>query len=226
MSVVYEQRPCTQNLYHRGWVRGVELVSPTSGKVACRYFGGLRYAQPPTGSLRFRRTRPLPADFKYGDEQTPRPHAGGCKICPQPGWPGVLPDTPEAEWDEDCVQANVCVPSGPAPVTGWPVLFYIHGGFLQFGAANKSVEALAQMFEETSFKAIIVMPAYRVNLFGFLASKELQALAHLDRETAGNMGFWDQRTALEWTASTIAGFGGDPNNITIAGYSAGKSTSI
>ena len=70
-------------------------------------------------------------------------------------------------------------------------------------------------------EAIIVMPAYRLNLFGFLASKELQAEAEKFGETAGNMGFWDQRAALEWTAENISAFGGDPSNITVGGYSAG-----
>lgn len=70
--------------------------------------------------------------------------------------------------------------------------------------------------------AIIVMPAYRLNLFGFLASKELQAEAEKHGETVGNMGFWDQRTALEWTSKNIKYFGGDASNITVGGYSAGS----
>ena len=65
------------------------------------------------------------------------------------------------------------------------------------------------------------MPVYRLNLFGFLASKELQTEAEKYGEKAGNMGFWDQRTALEWTGKNIGYFGGDPSNITVGGYSAG-----
>lgn len=65
------------------------------------------------------------------------------------------------------------------------------------------------------------MPAYRVNLFGFIAGKELQSEAERFHESAGNAGFWDQRTALEWTAKNIGYFGGDARNITIGGYSAG-----
>ena len=65
------------------------------------------------------------------------------------------------------------------------------------------------------------MPAYRLNLFGFLASTELQAEAEKFGEAAGNMGFWDQRTALEWTAKNVGFFGGDTSNITVGGYSAG-----
>lgn len=65
------------------------------------------------------------------------------------------------------------------------------------------------------------MPGYRLNLFGFLSGEELQDEAERDGEAAGNMGFWDQRAALEWTAQHIGHFGGDPSNITVGGYSAG-----
>lgn len=81
---------------------------------------------------------------------------------------------------------------------------------------------MASLLGETAFDAIIVSPAYRLNSFGFIASKELQAEAAKVGETAGNMGFWDQRAALEWTAANIGHFGGDANNITVGGYSAGS----
>lgn len=63
-------------------------------------------------------------------------------------------------------------------------------------------------------------PAYRVNLFGFLASEEL--LAESPEAPDFNVGFWDQRLALEWVYKKISYFGGNPGNITVAGYSAGK----
>jgi carboxylesterase type B len=83
-------------------------------------------------------------------------------------------------------------------------------------------EALAELLSETAFKAIIVMPGYRVNAFGFLAGKELEDEARANGETYSNFGFWDQRTALEWTHDRIASFGGNKDNITVAGYSAGS----
>lgn len=75
---------------------------------------------------------------------------------------------------------------------------------------------------ETAFKAIVVMPAYRLNAFGFLAGKELEDEARGNNEAYSNFGFWDQRTALEWTHDRITSFGGDKDNITVAGYSAGS----
>lgn len=71
------------------------------------------------------------------------------------------------------------------------------------------------------------MPAYRLNLFGFLSSEELMGDSSSASSTSStdsygaNFGFWDQRLALEWTYKNIKFFGGDPNNITLAGYSAG-----
>ena len=85
-----------------------------------------------------------------------------------------------------------------------------------------SPEVLAPLFSETSFKAIMVSPAYRLNALGFLASRELQAEASLLGEPTGNQGFWDQRLALEWTSKNIEAFGGNAGKITVGGYSAGS----
>lgn len=82
--------------------------------------------------------------------------------------------------------------------------------------------ALAELLSETAFKAIVVMPGYRVNAFGFLAGKELEDEARANGETYSNFGFWDQRTALEWVHDRIVSFGGNKDNITVAGYSAGS----
>lgn len=66
------------------------------------------------------------------------------------------------------------------------------------------------------------MPVYRLNLFGFLASKELLQDSIVRKDgTVGDLGFWDQRLAIEWTFKHISGFGGNKNNITLGGLSAG-----
>ena len=97
---------------------------------------------------------------------------------------------------------------------------YTDGGWLQFGTPNQ--QNLTAMLGETECQCIIVCPAYRVNLFGFLASREIQQEAVARSEPVGNFGFWDQRLALEWTFKNISCFGGDAAHITIGGLSAGE----
>ena len=93
------------------------------------------------------------------------------------------------------------------------------GGFLQWGSPNK--EDASNLLSQTSVRCIIVAPTYRLNVFGFLASHELLLEASASGETVGNLGFWDQRLALEWTYNNIEGFGGNKKNITVGGLSAG-----
>ena len=215
-----------------GHVEGLTLVStpstssPASGSTQCHYFGGLPYALPPTGQYRFRPPRPLPAGYKYGTYNNRGRFAGRTALCPQPDYRSKGDRRP---WDEDCLQLNIWIPAGEPPSTKsgnkgrWPVFFFIHGGWLQFGTANNPPAVNGQLLSESSLKAVIVMPAYRLNAFGFLASKELAAEADRDGDgRVGNMGFWDQRTALEWTKRWIHLFGGDGDRITVAGYSAGS----
>ncbi|KAK5164780.1 uncharacterized protein LTR77_009444 [Saxophila tyrrhenica] len=203
-----------------GHIEGVtvsERANPSQPLL--HYFGGLPYALPPIGKHRFRRPRALPDQYRYGTKASPGRFTRGTAYCPQPRRFANL-DT--ELWDEDCLQLNIYLPAGKKrPANGWPVFFYIHGGFLQWGTANEPPRAIAPLMSETAFEAIIVSPSYRLNLFGFLSSKELQAEAQTSGEHAGNMGFWDQRTALEWTAKSIEYFGGNPGNITVGGYSAG-----
>lgn len=98
-------------------------------------------------------------------------------------------------------------------------LIYVDGGFLQFGTPN--LFSVAALLGEAGLNAIVVMPAYRLNVIGFLYSLELEQDAASAGETVGNHGFWDQRTALEWTKENIGLFGGNGSQITLAGYSAG-----
>lgn len=113
-----------------------------------------------------------------------------------------------------------CVRRRPSPI---PLhTFHSHpldGGFLQVGSANK--ENPSNLFAHTDVKCVMVTPAYRLNVFGFLASRELLQEAAEEDGTVGNLGFWDQRLALEWTFEHINAFGGDPSNITLGGMSAG-----
>lgn len=215
-----------------GWLEGVTVRDAPSGgddttskpqrRPLLHYFGGLPYGLPPVGALRFRQARPLPAYYQYGTRANPGRFAAAASVCPQSNGKG---GPSEKAWGENCLQLNLYIPietaESPRPTNGWPVFFYLHGGFLQWGAPNMRPEAIAPLLADTAFRAIIVAPAYRVNALGFLASRELQAEAQHFGEPVGNQGFWDQRLALEWTAKTIHVFGGDPDNVTVGGYSAG-----
>ncbi|MBP5230860.1 MAG: carboxylesterase family protein [Clostridia bacterium] len=121
---------------------------------------------------------------------------------------------PEAS--EDSLYVNVWKPAGEK--TGLPVLVYIHGGSLQTGQtwyADYSGEGLAKQ------DVIVVNFGYRLGVFGFLALPELQEETADGGRTTGNYGLLDQIKALEWVRDNISAFGGDPDNVTLAGESAG-----
>ncbi|KAL4755305.1 hypothetical protein BDW72DRAFT_164556 [Aspergillus terricola var. indicus] len=208
------QQPYLESLGPRGYIQGCTILSKSSNTPLCRYFGGLRYALPP--SERWRKAQKLPTRYSYGTKDRPFQCPGATNSCPQ----ATFLNSPVSEIaHEDCFQCNVWVPLGEPPANGWPVLVFIHGGFLQFGSPNSF--SAAALLGETDFSAIIVMPAYRLNALGFLYSSELEQDAVSVGETAGNHGFWDQRMALEWTKENIGFFGGNGSQLTLAGYSAG-----
>ncbi|KAL5342619.1 Alpha/Beta hydrolase protein [Aspergillus crustosus] len=208
------QRPYLKSLGPRGYVQGCTILSKSPISPLCHYFGGIRYALPP--SVRWRKAHPLPPTYSYGTRHHPYQCPGATKVCPQT----TFMDQASTEGDnEDCFQCNVWVPLGEPPAGGWPVLVFIHGGFLQFGSPNSF--SAAALLGETDLDAIIVMPAYRLNILGFLYSSELEQDAKAVGESVGNHGFWDQRMGLEWTKENIHVFGGNGSQITLAGYSAG-----
>ncbi|KAF2025247.1 alpha/beta-hydrolase [Setomelanomma holmii] len=126
------------------------------------------------------------------------------------------------EMDEfECLHVNVTVPKSALNKTGQkegglPVFAWVHGGGLSIGSNNWPQYDLQKIVErsvEIGKPIIGVAINYRVGLFGFMANEDLGA--------NGNMGFKDQALAFKWIKKYIAGFGGDPNNVTVAGESAG-----
>lgn len=218
-------RPYTLHLVHKdhslGHIQGLTFLTNTKRPQArSHYFGGVPYALPPT---RFKRPVGLPRGHTYGTADAPEMFVGEVGVCPQPGDFGGFPEPEDVEeWDENCLQCNVWVPAGDPPSeTGWPVLVFFHGGYLQFGSPNGSdYIGLCDVTRRGHGQCIVVLPGYRTNVFGFLASRELEEEGK--GESVGNYGFWDQRCALEWVRDKIAYFGGDTDNITLGGYSAGK----
>jgi para-nitrobenzyl esterase len=113
------------------------------------------------------------------------------------------------ELSEDCLNLNVFT---PAPDGGKrPVLVFIHGGGFQQGS-NLECGLNDASLLAPKIDAVVVTLNYRVNAFGFL---------HLPEEGITNLGIRDQIAGLEWVRENIAAFGGDPNNVTVSGESAG-----
>jgi para-nitrobenzyl esterase len=165
-------------------------------------FRGLPYAAPPTGQLRWRAPQP-PASWRGVRDATR--YAPSClqqdNLFKPPG--------PQSE---DCLYLNVSTPTLRSSAER-PVLVWIHGGGLtQDGALNYDGTKLAAQ------GAVVVTINYRLGALGFLAHP---ALADRPGGPSGNYGLMDQQAALRWVRHNIKGFGGDPDNVTIAGQSAG-----
>lgn len=210
--------PYLQDLHLKGFIEGSCIKDKSSGRKLCYYFGGLPYGLPPIGPFRWQRPRPLPPCYRYGTRANPGRYTGLTGVCPQIGRNEAT--SPTHLFDEDCLQLNIWVPNGEPPKDGWPVYFYIHGGFLQFGSPNLGNPTA--FISETACQFIVVKVGYRLGIFGFLASQEMVDDAASRDTTVGNLGFWDIRLALEWTHQNISYFSGNPSNITVGGYSAGS----
>ncbi|KAE8452466.1 hypothetical protein EG329_000368 [Mollisiaceae sp. DMI_Dod_QoI] len=217
----------------KGALRGITQIDCITGQPVCTRYTRIPYALPPTGLRRWTRPAALPADFSFNDLTTGEPgnYQEFGNVCPQPEYghsAAVLENENAAEkvemkQSEDCLYLNIWIPAGQAPEGGWPVQIYLHGGWLQVGDAMQS--ANHDPFDLLKiYPRIIVSPTYRLNLFGFLASSELAAES--GSMSTGNFGFWDQRLAIEWVYANISLFGGNPDNLSVGGLSAGAHSSI
>lgn len=171
-------------------------------------FKDVPYAAPPTGSMRWRPPQPvqpwrLPRDAGEVGAMCVQPY--------QPGDPGVGP----LPMSEDCLNLNVWTPTeraGPLPVMVW-----IHGGGYNNGSGT------ARLYDGASLArrdVVLVTLNYRLGRLGFFDHPALAAERPAG-EPAGNYGLMDMIAALEWVRGNIAVFGGDPEQVTIFGESAG-----
>ncbi len=195
------------------------IVLTKSGKIqgtqknGIQVFKGIPFAKPPVGDLRWKAPQPL----------TPWE---GVKKClafgPSPVQDEPIPFMcwseeyliPKAPISEDCLYLNVWAPK--KTTTKKAVLVYIYGGGFRSGGSGCAIydgEAMAKK------DILYVSINYRVGVFGFLAHPELSNESA--QKTSGNYALLDMIAALHWVHDNIEAFGGDPNQVTIAGQSAG-----
>ncbi len=170
-------------------------------------FAGVPYAAPPTGPRRFR---------------APEPHDGWTGVraaqrfgpaAPQPREEGLTAN-PQVHWDEDCLTLNVCTPR--LDDARRPVFVWIHGGGFRTG------QGAIPWYNGTSFARrgdiVTVSINYRLGALGFAHLEDIGGPAYA---SSGLNGIRDQIAALQWVRDNIHAFGGDPQQVTVAGESAG-----
>nr|AQY62714.1 carboxylesterase [Cnaphalocrocis medinalis] len=187
----------------QGPLRGARSI--TDGGLEYNQFLGIPYAKPPVGNLRFQSPQsPEPWENVRDATQFDQNNIS-CQL-------NIL--TGGTTGSEDCLYLNVYTPEVTPEITLRPVMVFIHGGgFIGGNGTLKSENGPDYLLENGM---VVVTINYRLGILGFLS---------LDiPEAAGNMGLKDQVKALEWIRDNISGFGGDKNNVTIMGLSAGSAS--
>jgi para-nitrobenzyl esterase len=183
-------------------------------------FMGIPYARPPVGELRWE--APQPAEPWTGVRDATRPgHA--CTQDPAGLTPFISPMamaygssfSEPVESSEDCLYLNVWTPEWPVQKT-LPVMVWLHGGSNRVGnGAQPTYNGVAL----SARGVVLVTLNYRLGSIGFFSHPELSAQS--PHHSSGNYGLLDQIAALRWVHNNIAKFGGDPENVTLFGESAG-----
>lgn len=179
------------------------LRGAAQGDVA--FFKGIPYAAPPVGEYRWRPPQPVVA------WQGVRDASKDCADCPQRTWPGST-----AKMSEDCLFLNVWKPADATQKSKLPVMFWIHGGAF-VGGSGSGPGSAGDAFAKQG--VILVTINYRLGRLGHFAFPALSQ--QHPEEPKGSYAFMDQIAALKWVKDNITLFGGDPNNVTIFGFSAG-----
>jgi len=175
-------------------------------------FRAIPYAAPPVGALRWR------APAAPNGWRGVRDASAFGPVCPQPpvDWAGHDLD----RQSEDCLTLNVWTPS-LASSARLPVMVWFHGGGYTNGSGSQATYEGTKLAKRG---VVIVTVNYRLGALGFLAHPALSAESPL--HTSGNYGLLDQIAALKWVRANIARFGGNPNNVTIFGQSAGGGSAM
>jgi len=172
-------------------------------------FKGIPYAAPPVGDLRWKAPQAV-APWKGVRDAT----RFGPRAMQEPIWDDMFffDEGPS----EDCLYLNVWIPAN-AGDEKLPVMYWIHGGGFIAGGTSEP----RQNGEELAKKGVIVVSVgYRMGVFGFMAHPELTAESM--ENASGNYGLLDIVAGLRWVQENIEAFGGDADNVTIFGESAGS----
>ncbi|KAJ7637367.1 alpha/beta-hydrolase [Mycena polygramma] len=177
-----------------------------NGPVA--FYGNIRYAEPPLGERRFR--APVQLDEGTVTSQVLDARNWGPPCIQIPAVVGI--------GSEDCLTLNVWKPTNASAGVKLPVAVYIHGG--GFFAMSPQGFPVYDWVAQHPGGIVGVSLAYRLNMLGFLGGPVVEADGDL------NTGLLDQRAALEWVQRHISEFGGDPDNVSIYGESAGGASVV
>lgn len=193
-----------------GLIQGVETDD-------CFIYKGVPYAEPPVGALRWK--APQPCSGWEGIYRADHYSGRSIQRLRQPGsfydkeFGGEEEDA--TPLTEDCLYLNIWTPKS-CEGKKLPVAFWIHGGAFLGGCGHE------KEFDGTAYAGkdvILVTINYRLGVWGFLAHPWLSAES--EQGVSGNYGLLDQIAALHWVRENISAFGGDPENITVFGQSAG-----
>ncbi len=192
-----------------GQVRGIKLDANQTGTDGIRVFRGIPYAQPPVGELRWKApVAPTPwTGIRDATEFS--------RSCSQPTNTSTFVWTRgDFETSEDCLYLNVWADTTAAKQ---PVMVWFHGGAHTSGQGHSDIFDGARLAEQG---IVLVTINYRLGALGFLAHPWLAEES--EHSSAGNYGLLDKIAALRWVKDSIDQFGGDAENVTIFGQSAGS----
>ncbi|HEY3853739.1 MAG TPA: carboxylesterase family protein [Verrucomicrobiae bacterium] len=185
----------------------LEGAAVADGKV--HVFKGIPYAAPPVGPLRWKPPQPLTPWQGVRKATDFGPQAMQARIYSDMIFRDAGPS-------EDCLYLNVWAPANSSSAK-LPVMVWIHGGGFAAGASSEPRQDGVKLCQKG---VIVVSMNYRMGIFGFFEHPELTKES--EHGASGNYGLMDMVASLQWVKRNISAFGGDPDNVTIFGESAGS----
>ncbi|XP_045188629.2 neuroligin-4, X-linked-like [Mercenaria mercenaria] len=191
----------------KGYVRSFESFG---NQYRVRRFLGIPYAEPPTGSRRFK--KPVKKEANIGIFDATKRGTACQQLQVKVG--GRRNTNIQMNFSDDCLFLNIFAPDVPVSKQKLPVMIFIHGGVFDHGFSDYSVGDILSVYGDV----VVVTINYRLNIWGFLSTG--------DDYLPGNLGLWDQKMAIEWVHNNIASFSGDSELLTLFGHSAGATSAI